>query len=158
MPGSGKEENKRAPMYWSADAPAAGMCAGPPEMEPQKMLFPSEEEQAEDSLSILNYVRKVIALRADYPAIADGKTEQVKDLSGKRLCTLIRSAEGEEPVLLVISTDEEQQIVELGETGEQFPILAAGLSVSDAQPSLTDGTLILPPFGIALLTKEGSEP
>lgn len=37
MTGSGKNENKRAPMYWSADASAEGMTRGPLLWSPRKI-------------------------------------------------------------------------------------------------------------------------
>ena len=41
MKGSGKDENKRAPMYWSKDDKAEGMCKGPADMEDFQMKFDS---------------------------------------------------------------------------------------------------------------------
>lgn len=54
MKGSGKDENKRAPMYWSDDAGCPGLCGGPPGMEVFEMKFPGCENQLADGDSILD--------------------------------------------------------------------------------------------------------
>ena len=40
MKGAGPDENRRAPMYWSDDPNAAGMCAGPSGSEGVRMEWP----------------------------------------------------------------------------------------------------------------------
>ena len=74
MKGSGKDENKRAPMYWSKDGNAEGMCKGPADMDDFRMKFDSLEEQQEDPDSIYNYVKQVIRVRNQNPVIARGTT------------------------------------------------------------------------------------
>ena len=38
MKGSGKDENKRAPMYWSEYSADDGMCKGPADMDAEPFL------------------------------------------------------------------------------------------------------------------------
>ena len=52
MKGSGKDENKRAPMYFSSDPSAEGMCRGPSDMDDFEMKFGSYEEQKDDPSSV----------------------------------------------------------------------------------------------------------
>ena len=73
MKGSGKDENKRAPMYWSDDAEAADMCVGPPDMDEVQMKFPSLEDQMADDLSLWRWFREVVHVRRAFPAIARGR-------------------------------------------------------------------------------------
>ncbi len=54
MKGSGKDENKRAPMYWTAGTDNV-MCKGPKDMDSFKMKYPALDEQAKDPYSIYNY-------------------------------------------------------------------------------------------------------
>ena len=103
MKGSGKDENKRAPMFWSADPAAEGMCQGPPEMEEVKMKFPPLEEQEIDPYSILSYTREAIRIRNRYPAVGNGKTVLSEELSGENVCVIERILPDEEPVLLIIN-------------------------------------------------------
>ncbi|MCL2672119.1 MAG: alpha-amylase family glycosyl hydrolase [Clostridiales bacterium] len=72
MSGSGKDENKRAPMPWTNDARASGMSFGPPAMEAQTHNFGSVLAQAYDELSIFSYVRDAVRLRAKWPIIGRG--------------------------------------------------------------------------------------
>ena len=105
MKGSGKDENKRAPMQWvSGDedqakysnsgvvspADADGMCHGPKDMEKFDMTYPSLLEQASDPYSIYNYYKKAIRLRNTYPVIARGKTQPVEVLSDDDIGAFVR--------------------------------------------------------------------
>ena len=72
MSGSGKDENKRAPMYWTSESGAPGMTSGPPGMEAQQNSFPPAISQVADEASIYSYVRKAVLLRAKYPEIGRG--------------------------------------------------------------------------------------
>lgn len=114
MKGSGKDENKRAPMQWVQSdtemtgentasagegnvagsivsmADAAGMCAGPKDMEKFDMTYPSLMEQASDPYSIYNYYKKAIRLRNTYPVIARGKTQPVEVLSDDDIGAFVR--------------------------------------------------------------------
>ncbi|MBQ3795961.1 MAG: alpha-amylase [Butyrivibrio sp.] len=85
MKGSGKDENKRAPMQWTAlgsgSADESIMCDGPKDMEKFEMPYPALDEQALDPYSIYNYYKKAIRLRNTFPVIARGKTEPIEVLS-----------------------------------------------------------------------------
>ena len=160
MKGSGKDENKRAPMYWTDDPSASCLCDGPPDMDEVKMKYPSWEEQSGDPFSILSYVKQAIRLRRNYPAIAKGCTQMIEPLSGKEVCTLLRTADDTEPVLLVINTSDTAQTVDLSAGGGEashYTQLAAQLHVSQNASFLmappAGGILTLPPFGIAVLTQ-----
>ncbi|WP_024867095.1 alpha-amylase family glycosyl hydrolase [Butyrivibrio sp. FCS014] len=96
MKGSGKDENKRAPMQWTSDPKAEGMCKGPTAMDSFSMKYPALDEQQEDPASIYNYFKSAIKLRNMYPVIARGTTKELEDLSGKELCVMLRSVSEEE--------------------------------------------------------------
>ena len=151
MKGSGKDENKRAPMYWNADPEAEGMCSGPADMDEVKMKFESEDAQDADPYSILSYVRNVIRIRTSYPAVSLGKTVRIKELSGKKVCVIRRDAPGYPSVWLVFNMSDEAQ--ELDISGPEMPAFSEitdMLCVSEEKAELSDGRLILPPFGISL--------
>ena len=156
MKGSGKDENKRAPMYWTdeEDAEEAGMCAGPPDMDEIKMKFGSLAVQREDPLSVYRYYRHAMHVRAAFPVIAEGRTRTVEELSGEQICVFYKEKEELSPVLVVISTAEEEQRVDLSGLEGSFA-MGAVLTTGTESPALEDGTLTLPPFGIAVLTCEG---
>ncbi len=108
MKGSGKDENKRAPMQWgngvvnsdSADAvesekikiilDASGMTNGPKDMEKFDMIYHGLDQQLFDKTSIYNYYKKAIRLRNTYPVIARGNTQPVEVLSEDKLGAFVK--------------------------------------------------------------------
>ncbi|MGI6107123.1 MAG: alpha-amylase family glycosyl hydrolase [Lachnospiraceae bacterium] len=155
MRGSGKDENKRAPMYWAADGSAEGMCDAPPGMDSFSMTYPSEEEQSQQPWSILNYYRTAIRIRSAFPALKKGTTAVVEELSDSDVCVFIRTKEGEEipRVLVCLNASEETRTVDLSSDGTAagFADLAAVLTVNSDPVTLSDGILELPAQSIAFL-------
>ena len=155
MKGSGKDENKRAPMYWSSDPDEEGICDGPPDMDEVQMKYPSWSEQKADEYSIFSYVRNLIHLREQYPVIARGRTVPAEELSGKEICAMCREAEGLEPVLLVINTSDETQEVELTGAYADFNVLGAVVrnSSEDVSEINEKGVFVISPGCAAVLEK-----
>ncbi|MEG2670434.1 MAG: alpha-amylase family glycosyl hydrolase, partial [Oscillospiraceae bacterium] len=69
MSGSGKDENKRAPMLWSK-TDKTGMTNGPLAMEKQENSFEGVDIQLKDENSILNYVKHAVYLRNSLPSLS----------------------------------------------------------------------------------------
>ncbi len=176
MKGSGKDENKRAPMYWTADSKADGMCRGPKAMDYVKMKYPALDEQKEDPLSIYNYVKSAVRLRNTYPVIARGRTSTVSDLSDKDICAFTRSVGEDEAsvfadkaisapgsgfefgptsLLVVINTSAEEKSVDISKSAEaaDFKNLVYQLDTSQEKCLLDGSTLIVPAYGIAVLAR-----
>ena len=176
MKGSGKDENKRAPMQWiSSDegdyAGAVGMCDGPADMESFDMIYPGLDEQESDPYSIYNYFKAAIRLRNTYPVIARGKTQAVEELSGDRLGAFVRFLDdsdekdksdaqsgegvnyGPESLLVLINNGEEETEVELSKWSgiSDSPKLCYQLLVSEEEVSLTGTTVTLPAYSIAVI-------
>ena len=94
MKGAGRDEARRAPMYWSDDPHAPGMCAGPPGMGEVRMEYGSWEKQKDDPASILNYIREAVRIRESLPVIARGRTVRVPELEEDTFCGFVRSGSG----------------------------------------------------------------
>ncbi len=171
MKGSGKDENKRAPMQWSSDSSATGMCKGPSGMEDIKMSYPALDEQMQDEASIYNYYKKAIRLRNMYPVIARGLTQPVEELSedsSKGVGAFVRYMNnGKEPVLggepdpvygetallILINNSDEAKTVDLSKwsgTGAA-PELTYELNVGEETSTLEGTTLVIPSYGIAVI-------
>ena len=152
MKGSGKDENKRAPMYWSDDAAYPGLCDGPADMEDVAMKFPGFEDQKADGDSIFWFVAQTIRLRSAYPAIARGTAVLEEAVSNENVCVL-RKTWGEEEVLLAFNISEAPQSVDLsGLTVSGGSPELGGVLVSTAEePALEDGMLSLPMYSVAVL-------
>ena len=158
MKGSGKDENKRAPMYWS-DAgdgkTAEGMCRGPEGMDAIKMKYGSLEEQKDDPDSVYNFYRAVIKLRNAYPEIARGQVTFLKDLSDENVCVLKKTWNDRE-LVIAFNLSEQAETVDLsdvtlnGREGAKMS-LGGALATTDEEIGFSGGTLSLPAYSVAIL-------
>ena len=152
MKGSGRDENKRAPMYWSDDANYSGLCAGPQDMEAFEMKYGSYEAQSADGNSIYHFVTQTIRLRSAYPAIARGTAVFEESLSDDNICVLRKEWNGNE-VLLVFNISETPQILDLSGvtvTGSE-PAIEGVLVTTAEEPVLENNTLSLPMYSVVVL-------
>lgn len=155
MKGSGKDENKRAPMYWSKDDKAEGMCKGPADMEDFQMKFDSLEEQQEDPDSIYNYVKQAIRIRNQNPAIARGTTTYLEQYSGEQCFALTRSYE-DSTLLLLGNISAEPASVDLsgltvGNTAAEDLVLLGELYTGEGSAEREGTVVTLPAYSILIL-------
>lgn len=161
MKGSGKDENKRAPMYWSSDKGAQGMCSGPQGMDSFEMSYPSLEEQIRDEYSIYNYYKHAIKLRNQYPVIARGTTVPVEEISGKNIGAFLRQGdpaalEGtDDSILIVFNTSKEAQTVDLGAAAQlqDYTRIAEELKNTDASSKLKGSKLTIAPYAVVVIRR-----
>ena len=156
MKGSGRDENKRAPMYWSDDASYPGLCDGPADMEDFDMKFASWEDQSADGDSIYHFVAQTIRLRTAYPAIARGTVIFEETLSGDNICVL-RKTWGSEEVLLVFNISETAESVDLSSVtvAGAEPAIGGVLVSTAEEPTLEHGTLTLPMYSVVVVSSAG---
>ena len=152
MKGSGKDENKRAPMYWSNDPNDPDLCAGPPYMDQVDMKFPPLSEQMSDPLSIYNWFKEVIKVRKAFPVIASGTTAEAGGISDDAIAAFIRYREGEDPVLIVMNLRDESRDADLTVLNEELN-LAAVLNTNEQSITIDQGILHMPAYSIAVLTE-----
>lgn len=155
MKGSGDDENKRAPMYWSTNADSDGMCDGPEGMDNIKMKFGSLEEQANDVSSIYNYVKDVIRLRNQNPAIARGQVTYHEAYSGEQLCVISKEYEGTE-LLIVFNTSAESATADLsglsvGNAAVSELIVLGELLTGEKAVSIQGNTVTMPSYSVLVL-------
>lgn len=153
MKGAGKDENKRAPMYWSQDATLAGMCKGPADMDSFGMKYGSLAEQQEDGDSVYHFVKETIRIRNSYPAITHGAVTFEEALSDENVCVIRKSYE-EEEVFLVFNLSAEEQTVDVAgirmADGQEPQI--GGVLLTTAEPAgLLEGSLTLSPYSVVVL-------
>ncbi len=152
MKGSGKDENKRAPMYWSDDENDPDLCAGPPLMDEVKMKFPPLSVQREDELSIWRWFREVIRVRNAFPAIARGVTEGADALGSESVAAFFRRSETDDDLLIVMNLRAQTSEIDLSAAGGGFA-LAAVLNTNEERIVLEGEILTLPAYSIAVLTE-----
>lgn len=155
MRGSGKDENKRAPMQWSENQEEKGMCRGPIDMESFEMSYGSLEAQMKDPSSIYRFVKQCIKLRNQYPAIARGTTEYLAEESDAKVCILKKSYQEEEIFLLYNLSAEEVSLQlsdVIGDEDTQGKEIGGVLLTEEIAPSITeDGKIVLPAYSMTLL-------
>ena len=94
MTGSGRDENKRAPMYWSEDSQAKGMTAGPADMEPQENQFACVQDQMKDENSIYSFYKDTILLRNQNPEIARGTVARLEEITDQDIAAISKTYNG----------------------------------------------------------------
>jgi len=143
MSGSGKDENKRAPMFWTDEPGAAGMTVGPPGMDEVSHGFPPAVRQVGDPDSIYSYVREAVCLRAKYPHIGRGEFNVIPLDAGRAGATL-RTWQGNE---IVVAYNISPEPATLNLPGE----LQDFLSATGEKPEQQGDSLTLPGYCIAIL-------
>ena len=118
MKGAGRDENRRAPMYWSDDPQAAGMCAGPAGMDEIRMEYGSLEKQASDPDSIFSYVREAVRIRESLPAIARGKTVLIPELEEDRFVGFLRTGAAEQEMADADGAGDADGAEDIGNAGD----------------------------------------
>lgn len=152
MKGSGKDENKRAPMYWSENAEEKGMCKGPEYMDSITMKFGSYETQKDDPLSVVNYYKQAVKIRNAFPVISHGDVIPLDDLSDDHVCVYLKEDGVNPSVLIAINLAEEEKTVDLS-SQKNYSKLAAVLNTNTESIQLDGTKLTLPAFSIAVLTE-----
>ena len=148
MKGSGADENKRAPMYWSTDSSSEGMCVGPPNMDDVEMKYGSLEEQSQDETSIYNYVKDTISIRNSVPAIARGTTTYYEANSTDTLCLISRSYEGEE-IYIAFNISQESTSLDLSTVVDE-PQFLGQLYTGEDVATYVDGSVNMPAYSVVV--------
>lgn len=151
MTGSGKDENKRAPMYWSADPAAQGMTRGPQDMEPQENRFACAQEQMEDASSIYNFFKDTILLRNQNPEIARGTVARLEEITDQDIAAISKTWNGTTIYLIYNLSETDAKEVTLSQEQYGYSEVAGYLSADGAEVTLSGDTLTLPSYSIAVL-------
>jgi alpha-glucosidase len=134
-PYTGGRDGCRTPMPWDASAPNLGFSTGTPWLPVSPAHKPlAVTAQTGDGNSTLNFVRRILAMRKNIPALVQGEIEFLD--APPPILAFIRSHEGER-VLCVFNMGREIAVF-TGETGS--PIVGCGDVLSSA------GRLDLAPY------------
>ncbi|MBD5546611.1 MAG: alpha-amylase [Lachnospiraceae bacterium] len=152
MKGAGKDENKRAPMYFSDDKDMAGMCNGPADMDSVKMKYGSLEEQQPNPYSIYNYYKKAIRIRNAFPAIMKGSVTNLENYSDDTLTVFTKTYE-DEVICIFCNISTEPRTVQISEDIFETEEIAAGLYVDENKAMMEGNELTIPGYGIVIFSK-----
>ena len=144
MTGSGRDENKRLPMLWSADDTAA-LCNAPADADQKQRLKAGVDVQDADPDSLLNCYRAVIALRKQAPVLTHGIMTAV-DTGNDAVCCY-RVTDGAETVLVAVNASVSETItVTLPELAQADMLGSYGQA-----EILAENTLTMPPVSCMIL-------
>lgn len=150
MKGAGKDENKRAPMYFNEDENAEGMCEGPADMGTVTMKYGSLMEQQKDPYSVYYYYKEAIRLRNAFPAIVKGKVENLAAYSDDTLAAFSKTYE-DDKLYIFCNISPEERTLQITELAEDTPELQSGLYVDENRALLEEDDLTIPGYGIVIL-------
>ena len=150
MSGAGKDENKRAPMYWSDFGSMDGVCAGPSAMEEVKHKNGSLEDQKEDKYSIYWYYRNVLHIKNCYPEIARGTVAVMDAIEDGNVCAISKTYNGE-TIYILFNLNKETTVVDVPKDTYNYEGLVASLAVDENEVSMKGETVTLPAYGIAVI-------
>lgn len=154
MKGSGKDENKRAPMAWSldgADKKDAMLCKGPADMDRSLEYTPygTYESEKNDAASIYAYYRDLMRIRYLFPVISRGKTEVIDEINSDKVAAFKKTDENGkyQSVSIVINMSSETEKVKLEDN-----VLSAVLLTGSDSVLKDNNTYLLPPYSVAIFT------
>ena len=147
--GSGKDENFRAPMYWSA-TDKTGMTDGPKDMDAFDYMFAPVDEQKEDPASIYNFVKRCIRIRNENPEIARGEVAVIPEVEDEGICAITKTYEDSQIVLLYNITTE-TKTVQISKDTYSYDGIRGYVSTDGTEVTLDKDTVTLPPFSSVVL-------
>ena len=154
MSGSGRDENKRAPMYWSTDNSVEGMCDGPSAMEKVKHRYGSLEEQVNDENSIYNFYKEIIKIRNQNPEVARGIVTYIDEVTDTSICAIKKEYNGSDIVILMNLAKEEKSVLLDQTIYGEYKIVGAVEATEGTEIKMNDDkTIVLPAFSVVVLKK-----
>ena len=158
MKGAGRDENRRAPMCWSDDPRAPGMCAGPAGMDEIRMEYGSLEKQMSDPDSVFSYIREAVRIRESLPVIGRGRTVRVPELEEDRFVGFLRTdsaSQGPGDVLILINLGDTAVTRRLPDQVAEYTDLCAALYTGERNALVNDNgrEVTVPAGGILYLQK-----
>ena len=147
--GAVNDPSYRAPMVWT---PGPQSVEPPPGCKlPKAYPFGSLQEQKEDPGSIFSYYQAAAAIRNRIPALSRGIPREEAALNQGCVSAVRKTWEGEACIVLMNIQEEEAEVDLSGYSDWE---LGASLSAGSIPVSFQEETLVLPPFGVAVMTRK----
>ena len=144
MTGSGRDENKRLPMLWSAED-TAQLCNAPADADQNQRLKAGVDAQDADADSLLNCYRAVIRLRAQAPELAHG-TMRVLD-AGNPSVAFYQVTEGDSAVLVAVNASAAETVTFSADVLANADVVGGYGNASKNE----ENTLTMPPVSCMIL-------
>lgn len=149
LSGAGKDENFRAPMYWSKTE-QTGMCDGPADMDSFDYLFAPVDEQTGDKASIYNFIKRCIRIRNENPEIARGEVALIPEVEDESICAITKTYKDSKLVMLY-NLSAETKTVTISKDTYGYEGIRGYVSVDGTEVTLDGDTVTLPPSSVVIL-------
>lgn len=151
MSGSGKDENKRLPMYWSA-TDGTGITDGPVDADRIESKFAPVDEQMKNKTSLYSCMKRAIWLRNANPELIRGTVSVMEAIEDGDICAVSKTWEDSTIYVLMNLNETEEKKISVPKDSYNYKELRGYYSVDGSKVKLAkDGTLTLPPYSIAVL-------
>lgn len=151
MSGSGKDENKRLPMYWSA-TDTSGMTRGPLDADKIEQKFDPADVQMEDETSIYSCMKRAIRLRNENPELTRGRVAVMDAIEDSDICAVSKTYEDSTIYVLMNVNETEEKQITVPKDIYSYEGIRGYYTTDGSEVKLSkDGTLTLPPYSIVIL-------
>jgi alpha-amylase len=149
MTGSGIDENKRLPMFWS-QTDKKGTPFPPPNYTQTIEGIKGADEQIKDSESLINHYQKILSIKDKLPGIARGKIEYFDTaLDGVAKYSVTYK---EKRIYIVHNLTAKQQQIAINDEETGRLSIYDYLATEDGNPKLSDKNLTIPPMSTVIIT------
>lgn len=149
LSGAGKDENFRAPMYWS-NTDDTGMCDGPADMDSIENKFPSLEEQQQDENSVNQFIKRCIRIRNENPEIARGEVAVIPEVTDEAICAITKTYEDSQ-IEMLYNLSTEPKTVTLSKDTYGYEGIRGYVSADGTEVTLEGDTVTLPAYSVVIL-------
>lgn len=155
MKGAGRDENKRAPMFWADEDKY--QTQGPKDMEENGYSYPlgSVAEQLEDKDSLLRFYQSLIQIRRAYPEIARGETTHIETIEEKSIMPIHKKWQAEDGTVhesvIIINFSSEEKILNLPDQYKDYKLVQKLNINQTAEVTYTKAKLSLPGYAVVVL-------
>lgn len=151
MSGSGSDENKRAPMYWT-DGDSDEMTKGPSGCAAGEHKFGALDTQKDEEYSLYNYYRKAIHIRNKYPEIGRGVPSVMEDVATQdgNLCALGKKY-NDETIYIIYNNSEEPTEITVSKDTYSYDGVSDYLCVDENLPEIHGDKITIPGYGCVIL-------
>lgn len=154
MRGAGRDENKRAYMYWGEDVDYQTDGAQLDEGS-YGYSFGSVADQIEDEASLLNYYIQAVRINHAFPEISRGLTEHASQIENKELVPIYKAWTDEEgethEVLIVMNFGQAASEFDLSSTDyAEYELVAELKNFEQEELTIEDGVVTIPAAGVAV--------
>lgn len=150
MAGSGIDENKRLPMYWS-DIDKKGSTIPPPNHTQSVEGIKGADEQIKDSESLLNHYRKILSIKTKFPGIARGKIEYYAT-AVEGVARFSVTYKGKR-IQVLHNLTAQQQSIDVNDKVTGRLTISDYLVTEGGRPKLTNKMLIMPPMSTSIISE-----